>query len=524
MIPLLSVEALTLRVDAAEVLRGIDLQVASGEIVALVGESGSGKSLTALSILRLTPAGSVLGGVIRLGDVDLLTLNERAMCARRGGEVGVVFQEPMTALNPLMTIGAQVAEAARNGGLSPLAAAAAANQALARVGLDAASLPHDRYPHELSGGQRQRVAIAIATVRNPKLLIADEPTTALDVTTQAQILALLAGLARDDGAGLIFITHDLAVAATIADRIVVMRQGQVVEEGRPEQILRAPKDPYTNNLLAAAAYLPRRRLADRGECALRADAAVVAYKSFTAVKGATLAVHAGETVAVVGESGSGKSSLARAMLGLQPLSGGGVRIGPFDPAQTRGRACDPMRALVQAVFQDPYGSFDPRWRVGRIIAEPLGLLNPAPDAAQMAARIGALLQQVGLAATDAAKLPHQFSGGQRQRIAIARALATEPQALVLDEPLSALDVSIRAQVLELLSDLAERLRLAVLFITHDLALVRGFAHRIVVMKAGEIVEAGETEAIFAAPQHPYTQALLAATPTIAQALAGRQAP
>jgi peptide/nickel transport system ATP-binding protein len=522
MTPLLAIEALTLRVGAADILRSIDLQVASGEIVALVGESGSGKSLTGLSILRLTPPGSALGGAVRLNGVDLLTLNERAMCARRGSDVGVVFQEPMTALNPLMTIGAQVAEAARRDGASAIAAAAMAGDALARVGLGASNLPHNRYPHELSGGQRQRVAIAIATVRKPKLLIADEPTTALDVTTQAQILTLLAGLAREDGAGLIFITHDLAVAATIADRIVVMQQGRVVEAGAAEQILRAPNDPYTNKLLAAAAYAPRRSAASRGDCALRADGAVVAYKSFTAVKGATLAVHAGETVAVVGESGSGKSSLARAMLGLQPLSGGAVRIGPFDPAQLRGRAAHPMRALVQAVFQDPYGSFDPRWRVGRIIAEPLGLLRPVPDGDQAKARIAALLQQVGLAAADADKFPHQFSGGQRQRIAIARALATEPQALVLDEPLSALDVSIRAQVLELLSDLAERLRLAVLFITHDLALARGFAHRIVVMKAGEIVEAGETEAIFAAPQHPYTQALLAATPTIAQALAEKQ--
>jgi peptide/nickel transport system ATP-binding protein len=524
MTALLAIEKLTLRIGANEILRGVDLSVARGEVVAVVGESGSGKSLTGLSILRLTPPGSVLGGAIRLSDADLLMLDERAMCARRGGDVGVVFQEPMTALNPLIRIGAQVAEAAARGGLSAIAARTAADQALARVGLAAASIPRERYPHELSGGQRQRVAIAIATVRKPKLLIADEPTTALDVTTQAQILALLAGLARQDGAGLIFITHDLAVAATIADRIVVLQQGRVVEAGPPGQILRAPIDPYTNKLLAAAGYAPRRSAANPGDPVLRAEGAVVAYKNVIAVKAATLSVRAGETVAVVGESGSGKSSLARAMLGLQPLRSGSVRIGTFDPAQTSGSAARPMRALVQAVFQDPYGSFDPRWRVERIIAEPLGLLDPRPDHARAKARVGELLEQVGLAAADAEKFPHQFSGGQRQRIAIARALATQPRALVLDEPLSALDVSIRAQVLELLSDLAERLHLAVLFITHDLALVRGFAHRVAVMQAGEIVETGDTEAVFAAPRHPYTQSLVAATPTIAQALAQRRMP
>jgi peptide/nickel transport system ATP-binding protein len=297
----------------------------------------------------------------------------------------------------------------------------------------------------------------------------------------------------------------------------------VVEAGAPSQILRAPIDPYTNKLLAAAAYAPRRSPATPGERVLSATGAVVAYRTVTAVKGASLDVHVGETVAVVGESGSGKSSLARAMLGLQPLQGGAVRIGAFDPAQTRGRAARPMRAQVQAVFQDPYGSFDPRWRVGRIIAEPLALLDPRPDDRGVQTRISELLQQVGLSDADARKFPHQFSGGQRQRIAIARALATQPRALVLDEPLSALDVSIRAQILELLSALAERLRLAVLFITHDLALVRGFAHRVAVMQAGEIVECGETDAVFAAPRHPYTQSLLAATPTIADALARRAA-
>jgi peptide/nickel transport system ATP-binding protein len=520
---LLEIEALRLRIGGGDILRGVDLKIDAGEVVALVGESGSGKSMTGFSVLRLTPPGAVLSGVIRFDGGDLLRLSEAEMCRRRGREIGFVFQEPMSALNPLMTIGAQVAEAAQRGlKLDAQTARMAASTALARVGLAPEAVGLERYPHELSGGQRQRVAIAIATVCRPKLLIADEPTTALDVTTQAQILALLRNLCRSESMALVFITHDLAVAASLADRIAVMQTGQIVEVGARADVLGAPQHPYTQSLLAAARYRPARRTTELGAVALAAEKLDVAYSSGSArvhaVKAVSLAVASGEIVAIVGESGSGKSTLARAVLGLLAPDAGAVRIAGADPWRVKGAPARAMRRTVQAVFQDPYGSFNPRWPVGRIIAEPLGLLDPEPDDFTKSQRVSELLRQVGLASDAASEFPHAFSGGQRQRIAIARALATEPGALVLDEPLSALDVSIRAQILELLATIAARRNLAILFITHDLGLVRGFADRVVVMRAGEIVEQGAAEAVFAAPAHPYTASLLAATPAMPASL------
>jgi peptide/nickel transport system ATP-binding protein len=519
MTALLEIDALTLKIGATEILRGVDLTIGAGEVIALVGESGSGKSLTGLAAVRLTPPGARLGGAIRFAGVDLLRLREQEMCAVRGRDVGFIFQEPMSALNPLMTIGAQVAEAAQRGlKFDAVGARSAALAALARVGLAPEIVGPERFPHELSGGQRQRVAIAIATVCRPKLIIADEPTTALDVTTQAQVLALLSDLVRAEGMGLIFITHDLAVAAKLADRIAVMQAGRIVEIGPAASLLRAPQQPYTQRLLAAARYRPRQRAKQTGAIALQAQRLDVVYATGAthvhAVKAASVDVAIGEIVAVVGESGSGKSSLARAVLGLSPARSGAVRIAGIDPWQARGATARAMRRTVQAVFQDPFGSFNPRWTVGRIVAEPMGLLDPNPDDLARRSKVAELLTQVGLAAADSAKYPHAFSGGQRQRIAIARALATAPTALVLDEPLSALDVSIRAQILELLGEIASQRQLAVLFITHDLGLVRGFADRVIVMKSGEIVEQGATDAVFAAPSHPYTAALLAATPTL----------
>ncbi|MBI1200445.1 MAG: dipeptide ABC transporter ATP-binding protein [Phenylobacterium sp.] len=533
---LLSIRDLTLGIGGAEVLKGVSLDLAAGEIVGLVGESGSGKSMTGLSVLCLLPPGAVVSGRIELDGQDLTSLSEPQMRAVRGAQVGMVFQEPMTALDPLMTIGDQVAETLRiHRGLGRAAAREAAAAALARAGLPPDRFPLSRYPHELSGGQRQRVAIAIATALKPKVLIADEPTTALDVTTQAQILELLKGLAREDGCGLILITHDLAVVAETVDRVAIMRAGEIVEQG-PVAALGALTHPYAQRLAKDAV------LAETAPAPAPADGAPVVEATdvlrtyaprrsapwrraepFRAVDGVSLAVRPGETVGLVGESGSGKSTLLRAVLGLEALQGGAVSLDgrPFSPP-SRGDARR-LRRQVQAVFQDPYGSFDPRWRVADLVAEPLHLLDDPPTGAARRGRVAAVLEKVGLPADAIDRYPHQFSGGQRQRIAIARALITEPRLVVLDEAVSALDVTVRAQILALLADLSRELGVAYLFVTHDLGVVRAVCHRVLVMQAGRIVEEGETAQVFASPRHPYTQTLLAATPDLRRALAARGA-
>jgi peptide/nickel transport system ATP-binding protein len=531
---LLAVRDLGVRIGAAEVLKGVSFDLRAGEILGLVGESGSGKSMTGLSVLRLLPPGAVLTGQILLGGRELTALSEPQMRGVRGAEVGMVFQEPMTALDPLMTIGDQTAEVFRiHRGLSRAAAREAAGAALARAGLPPDRFPPGRYPHELSGGQRQRVAIAIATALKPRLLIADEPTTALDVTTQAQILDLLKTLAREDGCGLILITHDLAVVAETVDRVAIMREGEIVEQG-PVTALRNLSHPYARRLaqdaVLAEAAPPSR---SRGEAPVLEAADVIrAYAPrraapwrrvapFRAVDGVSLTVRPGETVGLVGESGSGKSTLLRAVLGLETLQGGAVTLDgrPFSPP-AKGEARR-LRRQVQAVFQDPYGSFDPRWRVADLVAEPLHLLDAPPQGPARRARVAAVLEKVGLPGDAIDRYPHQFSGGQRQRIAIARALITEPRLVVLDEAVSALDVTVRAQVLALLADLSRELGVAYLFVTHDLGVVRAICHRVLVMQAGRIVEEGPTAELFAAPKHPYTQTLLAATPDLERALAAR---
>jgi peptide/nickel transport system ATP-binding protein len=532
---LLEIEDLTLAIGETEILKGVSLTLEAGEILGLVGESGSGKSMTSMSILRLLPPQARVGGTAKLAGQDLLALEEPAMRRLRGADIGVVFQEPMTALNPLMTIGDQVAEGVRlHRNLSREAALDVARQALTRAGLPPDRFPLTRYPHELSGGQRQRVAIAMATALKPRLLIADEPTTALDVTTQAQILELLKSLAREDGAGLILITHDLAVVAETADKVAIMQHGEVVEAGPTVSLFRNLAHPYTRRLAAdavlAEAAPPAR---PDGAEVLSARGVVRTYPGprrapwrkpevFTAVDGVSLAVRAGETVGLVGESGSGKSTLLRALLGLDRLQGGAVDLA--------GRAFPPAsrvelrraRRDVQAVFQDPYGSFDPRWRVADLVAEPFHLLAEQPSRAERDRRVATMLERVGLDAAAARRFPHQFSGGQRQRIAIARALITEPKLVVLDEAVSALDVTVRAQILKLLADLSADLGVAYLFVTHDLGVVRAICHRVLVMQAGRIVEEGDTAEVFAAPRHAYTRGLLAATPNLERALKVRE--
>jgi peptide/nickel transport system ATP-binding protein len=533
--PLLAVDSLGVSIGDAQITNSLSFHVSRGEIVGLVGASGSGKSMTALAIMQLLPAGARLSGAVRLHGAVLNTMGEAELQGIRGRDIGMVFQEPMTALNPLMRIGDQVAETVRlHGKVSSSQANAMARDALDSVGLKGDAGALDRYPHELSGGQRQRVAIAIAVVLRPALLIADEPTTALDVGTQAQILVLLRDLVRERRMGLILVSHDMAVIAEVTHRIVVMHEGAIVEEGRTAEVLLHVRHPYTKALLAAAELPPKRPSAAvisstpildvRGvvrEYPRKRRSFWHAPLKFRAVDGVSLTIHPGENVGLVGESGSGKSSLLRAILALEQPQGGEVRLLGEVFSTAKGSKLRRLRRSIQAVFQDPYGSFDPQWSVERLIAEPYHLLDAAPSVPERRRRVAAVLEQVGLQPSDGARYPHEFSGGQRQRIAIARALITEPAVIAFDEAVSALDVLVRAQILDLLGELSSRLKLAYLFVSHDLNVVRAIADRVYVMQHGRIVEHGATATVFASPQHAYTRELLAAAPRIHAASAWR---
>lgn len=516
---LLSLKTLSLQIGGTPVLQGIDLDMAQGQITAITGESGSGKSMTALAIMGLLPQGAELQGQILLDGTDIVQTPEPDLCQMRGNAMGMVFQEPMTALNPVQTIGAQVAETIRvHEQVTKAEAHARAATMLDRVGLKVAPT---RYPHELSGGQRQRVVIAMAIAMRPKLLIADEPTTALDVTTQARILDLLQGLVDEFGMGLLLITHDLAVVADVADRIAVMQHGRIVEQGPTSDLLRVMRHPYTRALFAASTHavdLP----------AVQQDAPLLAVRNvvrdyptkrvsllgprptFRALDNVSLTVNRAERVGLVGESGCGKSTLTRAILGLEPVQGGQITLDGAPVLQ--GDLA--LRRKMQVVFQDPYGSFNPRHRVDRLITEPFHLLQSPPKGAARDKAIAKALTDVGLPTDAADRYIHEFSGGQRQRLAIARALIVEPDLIIFDEAVSALDVSVRAQVLDLIADICRKRPLAYLFISHDLSVVRSITDRVLVMQAGKIVESGLTETVFADPQHPYTQSLIAAAPQL----------
>ena len=473
--------------------------------------------------MQLLPRNSDCTGRIALSGHDMLSLSERKLCGLRGNEVGMVFQEPMTALNPLHQIGDQVAETILiHEDVSRTEAMNRAAEALERVELPQDRFPLSRYPHELSGGQRQRVGIAMAIALRPKLLIADEPTTALDVTTQAEVLRLLKRLVAEDGMGLLLISHDLGVVAGMANRIVIMRHGRVVEEGQFETL----EHPYSLQLLEASDHTPERE-GQAGEAPLLQVRGVVRdYPmprqgwfgrpgQFRAVDGVSFELKKGENLGLVGESGCGKSTLTRAILGLEEVQGGEILLdgqAVFDGH----RANRSVRRRMQVVFQDPYSSFNPRHKVGRLVAEPFHLLDGPPWGAEREAAIAEALESVGLESNDRNKYIHEFSGGQRQRIAIARALIIKPELIILDEAVSALDVSIRAQILDLLADLSDRFGLTYLFISHDLSVVRNVTDRVLVMKAGRIVEEGRTEDVFARPQHAYTQQLIAAVPKLPQ--------
>ena len=525
---LLQIDRLSLDMHRTPILRDVSFDIDAGQIVGIIGESGSGKSMTAYSVMQLLPQGAGLSGQIRLNGEDLVTAPEARMCSLRGDELGMVFQEPMTALNPVKTIGEQVAETVRiHKKASKAEALHIARDTLDRVELPAGRFPLSRYPHELSGGQRQRVVIAMAIALRPGLLIADEPTTALDVTTQAQILVLLKRLVREDNMALMMITHDLAVVSDLADDLVIMKQGEVVETGNAKTLFQTMKHPYTQALFEASSHVPDRGGPDAGQPVALLDVKHVSRDyvlprssliappaRFRAVDDVSFTLVEGESLGLVGESGCGKSTLTRAILGLEEVQEGEILIGG-KKVYSGHRVRRDVRRQMQVVFQDPYGSFNPRHRVARLVAEPFHLLDTPPRGTELRKAVAEALESVGLRGADGEKYIHEFSGGQRQRIAIARALIIRPKLIVLDEAVSALDVSIRAQILDLLADLSDRFGLTYLFISHDLSVVRSITDRVLVMKAGRIVEAGSTETVFNRPRHAYTKSLIAAAPRLA---------
>ena len=519
--PLLSIRDLTIAFGANTAAHQVSLDIAPGETVALVGESGSGKSVTALSVLRLLPPSATLSGKVLFKGRDLVSAPDAELRAVRGNDISMIFQEPMSSLNPVHTVERQIGEVlAIHRGLRGTAARARILELLDAVGIPDPAGRLASYPHQLSGGQRQRVMIAMALANEPDLLIADEPTTALDVTVQAQILALLKSLQARLGMAMLFITHDLGIVRRLADRVCVMTKGEIVETGPVETVFANPQHAYTRHLLTAEPKgKPPSPAADAPAIVDVADLKVWfpikrgilrrTVGHIRAVDGVDLSIRQGETLGVVGESGSGKSSLGYALLRLIPSDGRIVVLG--NAIQGRSwKAMRPLRADMQIVFQDPFGSLSPRMSVSQIIEEGLAVHRRELGAAERDARVVAALTEVGLDPATRHRYPHEFSGGQRQRIAIARAMVLEPHFVVLDEPTSALDVSIQAQVVDLLRAIQQRRGLTYLFISHDLKVVRALANRLMVMRDGKVVEAGEAASIFANPQTDYTRALMAA--------------
>ncbi|MEJ1158188.1 ABC transporter ATP-binding protein [Prosthecomicrobium sp. N25] len=522
--PVLSVRGLHVRFRTAtgeiHAVKGLDLDVARGETVAIVGESGSGKSQSMMAVMGLLAQNGRAAGSVRVDGAEILGLPPRALDRVRGRKIGMIFQEPMTCLDPLWRIGDQIAEPLiHHEGLTREAALKRARELLELVRIPEPDRRLRTYPHELSGGMRQRVMIAIALACRPDLLIADEPTTALDVTIQAEILALVEDLQRRLGMGMVFITHDLALVRRIASRVLVMKSGEVVEAGPVDRLFAAPAHPYTRMLIAAEPEGRKAPVADAAPIVLEAANVSVSFKLptglfrapmlFRAVEDVSLSIRRGETIGVVGESGSGKSTLGRALLKLLPAAGL-VRfedrdLGPLDRAAMR-----PLRRSLQLVFQDPFGSLSPRMTVGEIVAEGLRVHEPALTRADRDARAAAALEEVQIDAAARNRFPHEFSGGQRQRIAIARALILKPRLVVLDEPTSALDRSVQKAVVDLLRGLQAKYDLAYLFISHDLRIVRAMSDDVLVMKDGRVVERGPADRLFREPSHPYTARLLAA--------------
>ncbi|WP_136646158.1 ABC transporter ATP-binding protein [Tabrizicola sp. YIM 78059] len=503
-----------------EAVKGVSFTVGKGETVALVGESGSGKSVTALSTVGLLGDTAEVQGSVTYAGRQMVGASENELRRVRGNDISFIFQEPMTSLNPLHTIEKQMAESlALHQGLSGNAARARIIELLGKVGIRDAESRLGAYPHQLSGGQRQRVMIAMALANGPELLVADEPTTALDVTIQAQILDLLADLKRSEGLSLLFITHDLGIVRRIADRVCVMQGGEIVEQGATADIFADPRHPYTRKLLAAEQKgVPDPVPLDAPEI-VRTEGLRIWFPiqkgllkrtvgHVKAVNDASLTVRAGETLGIVGESGSGKTTVALAILRLIPSTGRVSFLGR-DLRDCRGAALRSLRREMQVVFQDPFGSLSPRMTVEQIIAEGLGVHGVAPgrNRTEMVAEI---MREVGLDPAMMARYPHEFSGGQRQRIAIARAMILRPRLVVLDEPTSALDMTVQVQIVELLRALQRKWGLAYIFISHDLRVIRAMAHKVMVMQAGDVVESGDCQAVFTEPKSDYTKALMAA--------------
>ncbi|MFP6561056.1 ABC transporter ATP-binding protein [Paraburkholderia sp. B3] len=526
---LLEIDRFSVRFGEKVAVQELSLSMQRGERVALVGESGSGKSVTALSILGLVEHAKLSGRMLFDGE-DLLQKTEQQMRGIRGADIAMVFQEPMTALNPLYTIGKQIAESLRlHEGLRPNEARERGIELLRRTGIPEPERRIDSFPHQLSGGQRQRAMIAMALACRPRLLLADEPTTALDVTVRQQIVDLLIELqeqeAADRGMAVLLITHDLNLVRRFAQRVAVMEKGMLVETNTTEALFSNPQHPYTQRLLDseprravdpvekdARPILDVKGVAVDYHTAAKGWRSILGSTKFRAVHEADLSLRRGETLGIVGESGSGKSTLAFTVLGLNRPAQGEILIDGMPLSTLRNpRSRRELYSRMQVVFQDPFGSLSPRMTVEQIIGEGLVVHRPEFEGPARRARIGSLLEEVGLPAESMLRYPHEFSGGQRQRIAIARALAVEPELMVLDEPTSALDVSIQKQVLALLTNLQKKYKLSYLFITHDLAVMRAMAHRVIVMKAGRIVEQGDAQDVLYAPSHPYTQSLLASS-------------
>ena len=538
---MLEIDKLNLTIGDTPILKDVSLSINPGEILGIVGESGSGKSLTALSAMQLLPEGSSTTGTIRFNQHQLLDADDVLMQKLRGDDIAMIFQEPMTALNPVHTIGDQIAEGIMlHAEADRETARLRTIEVLERVGLPTVRFPLSRYPHELSGGQRQRVMIAMACALRPELLIADEPTTALDVTLQAQILRLLRGLVEEQNMGLILISHDLAVVAEMTDEVVVMRAGEIVDRGPTGSLLKTANHPYTAQLAEASSHIPERTKSpvlsyESREAGIpplvsasgltrdyptKRTSLFLASPPFRAVDQVDLTIYPGQTMGLVGESGCGKSTLARMLLALDTPTSGSIKFDELELTTATAQEVQNARRNIQVVFQDPFSSFNPRHKVERLVAEPLHLESGNnPDTKRD--RVVAALEEVGLNSSALDKYPHQFSGGQRQRLAIARALITRPKLIVADEPVSALDVSIRAQVLDLLTELRERLGLTYLFISHDLSVVKALCDEVLVMESGRIVEHGIASEIFEYPRSNAAKMLVDATPDLERALKNR---